>query len=97
MLPTVPMLMLKMRPSLCRRQEMVPVVRGPRDGSRLPGGTARWDAGSLPVQHWASRRPWGQEAAPALHPCLGPAISVRVFARGGVRRERCGLEPAARQ
>lgn len=97
MLPTVPMLMLKIRPSLCRMQEMVPVAQGPGDGSQLLGGTAHWDAGSLLAQHWASWRPWGQEAAPSLHPHRGPAASVRVFARGGVRRVCCGLEPAARQ
>lgn len=61
------------------------------------GGMARWGTSCLPAQHWASWGPWGQEAAPALHPRLGPAALVRVFARGGVRRERCGLEPAARQ
>lgn len=101
MFPTVPMLMLKMRPSLCQMQEVVPVVWGHEDGSWLPGCTAHWDAGSLPAQHRASRRPWGQEVAPAPapapHPRRGPAASGRVFARGGVRTERCGLEPEARQ
>lgn len=34
---------------------------------------------------------------PGTVSCLVLATSVRVFARGGVWRERGGLEPAARQ
>lgn len=92
MLLTVIILMLKMCPSLCQMQAMVPVGWEQAAGQHHTLGRRL-----VLTQDQARQRPRGQEAAPAPHPHPGPAVSGRASDWGGVRGEPCGLGPVARQ
>lgn len=75
MLPTVIILMLKLGPSVCQMQEMVPVVQGPRDGSGLLGSTTRWDVGSC--RHRTRRGGGHGGRRQPRHLILTPALPSR--------------------